>query len=99
VTTVINSTPKRFVIDRLFVSDDSWWIVDFKTSAPATGITTEHFVAEETQRYRGQLVQYKTVLEALIREQPEYLGGASIPNLPIKTALYFTALPKLELIN
>ena len=30
VTTVINSTPKRFVMDRLFVSDGHWWIVDFK---------------------------------------------------------------------
>ena len=89
MTTVINSTPKRFVIDRLFVSDDSWWIVDFKTSAPATGITTEHFVAEETQRYRGQLVQYKTVLEALIREQPEYLGGASIPQLANQNGIIF----------
>ena len=99
VTTVINSTAKRFVIDRLFVSDDTWWIVDFKTSSPASEISTDQFLAEESHRYRGQLVQYKTILDSLVKEQPEYFTGASNLNLPIKTALYFTALSKLEPIN
>ena len=99
VTAVINSAPKRYVIDRLFVSDDVWWIVDFKTSAPASGVTIDHFVAEESQRYRGQLGQYKAVLETLVKEQSERFAGAATPNLPIKTALYFTALNRLEPIN
>lgn len=99
VTAVINSAPKRYVIDRLFLSDDVWWIVDFKTSAPASGVTIGHFVAEESLRYRGQLGQYKAVLETLVEEQPEGFAVAATPKLPIKTALYFTALSKLEAIN
>ena len=96
VTAVINSAPKRFVIDRLFLSDGAWWIVDLKPSAPANGVATDHFIAEETQRYRGQLVQYKTVLQTLTAEQPERFEGASTSSLPINTALYFTALNRLE---
>ena len=99
VTTVINANPKRFVIDRLFVSDGHWWIVDFKTSAPANGITTDHFVAEELLRYRAQLAQYQHILEILVREQREHDEGAALPDVPIKTALYFTALSRLERIN
>ena len=99
VTAVINSAPKRYVIDRLFLSDDVWWIVDFKTSAPASGVTIGHFVAEESLRYRGQLGQYKAVLETLVEEQPEGFAVTATPKLPIKTALYFTALSKLEAIN
>ena len=95
----INSNPKRFVIDRLFVSDGHWWIVDFKTSAPANGITTDHFVAEEVLRYRAQLAQYQHILEIFGEEQREHDEGAALPDVPIKTALYFTALSRLERIN
>ena len=78
VTTVINSTAKRFVIDRLFVGDDTWWIVDFKTSSPASEISHRPVSQpEESHRYRGQLVQYKTILDTLVKEQPEYFCGAS----------------------
>ena len=96
---LFNWAPERHGRVRLWFSDGGCGIVAFKTSVPASGVPIDQFVAEESQRYRGQLGQYKAVLETLVKEQSERFAGAATPNLPIKTALYFTALNRLEPIN
>ena len=59
---------ETLVMDRLFVCDDHWWIVDFKTSAPASGITTDHFVAEEC--FATGSIGLQQILEILVGNSP-----------------------------
>ena len=88
--------PRKLVFDRLFRSEDAWWIVDFKTSEPAPGQPQPAFLAEEVLRYRPQLERYREALSALIQQRPETFTAPPNQNLPIKTALYFTALAHFE---
>ncbi len=56
---------RRLVIDRVFVDGTGQtWIVDYKTSRHEGG-DLEHFLAEETERYRGQLTGYAEAWKAL----------------------------------
>ncbi len=62
-------------IDRSFIADDVRWIIDYKTSAHEGG-NIEGFLAEQQQRYRGQLERYARLVHAL-------------EGKPVKVALYF----------
>ncbi len=67
------------VIDRTFVdADGTRWVVDFKTS-PHEGGSVEHFLDEQTERYRPQLTRYARLLHKL-------KGG------PVRAGLYFPLL-------
>ncbi|NCF43382.1 MAG: hypothetical protein GWP70_00985 [Proteobacteria bacterium] len=96
VTTVVHGIPRRLVMDRVFCHDNTWWIVDFKTSMPTDDDLLDAFIGEEIQRYRGQLEQYKHALTLLLAERPAQFQSPAAANLPIKTALFFTALGRLE---
>ncbi len=96
VTTVVHGAPRRLIMDRVFCQDEGWWIIDFKTSMPTSDGQLEEFISEEIQRYRGQLEQYKHALAQLLKEQQKQFQSPAAANLPIKTALFFTAMGHLE---
>ncbi|MEC8492997.1 MAG: UvrD-helicase domain-containing protein [Pseudomonadota bacterium] len=96
ITMAVDGVAKRLVMDRIFFSRDSWWIVDYKTAEPDLNQAVSDFIAQEVSRYRGQLDQYSRALSALLSDQPERFEGSASTTAPIKTALYFTALPRLE---
>ena len=76
------------VIDRTFVDVVSGerWIVDYKNSAPAQGVSLDDFTREQSQRYQGQLQAY--------RDSMREFGGQ-----PIRCALYFTSLALLHPVS
>jgi ATP-dependent exoDNAse (exonuclease V) beta subunit len=73
--------------DRMFVDAAGVrWIVDYKSGALADGPAGEDALATEVDRYRPQLARYRQVAEALWSE-------------PVRTALYFTSLPRLVVVD
>ena len=96
VLVAMDGVATRFVMDRVFFYRDSWWIVDYKTAEPNPNQAVADFVTQEVSRYRGQLDQYSRALSALLSDQPERFESSASTTAPIKTALYFTALPRLE---
>ncbi|MGD8176717.1 UvrD-helicase domain-containing protein [Marinimicrobium sp. ARAG 43.8] len=74
------ATVRESIIDRTFVDGGVRWVVDYKSSQPETGETTEDFMAREIQTYRPQLQRYAQVLQDFGEKRP------------IKTALYFPLL-------
>jgi len=73
---------RRGAIDLLAFDGRHWWLLDFKTSRPTAGEDWEAFIAQETERYRPQLLAY--------REMAARAKGLSPPET-IRLALYFTA--------
>jgi len=67
------------IIDRTFIVDNVRWIIDYKSSEPAKGQTTDDFIAQEISAYTPQLIRYKACFVAL--------GETTI-----KLALYFPLL-------
>ncbi|HEV2270661.1 MAG TPA: UvrD-helicase domain-containing protein [Steroidobacteraceae bacterium] len=71
------------VIDRSFVDEEGTrWVIDFKTSTHEGG-RLEEFLAQQLERYRGQLEKYAALARAL---GPE----------PVRAALYFPLLGVLR---
>ena len=99
ITIAVDGVAKRLVMDRVFFSRDSWWIVDYKTAEPDPNQAVADFIAQEVSRYRGQLDQYSSALSALLSDRPERFESSASSKAPIKTALYFTALPLLETLT
>jgi len=77
---------RRGVIDRLAFDGKDWWLLDYKSSRPAAGQDWEAFIAQETKKYRPQLLAY--------REMAAKARGVSPPET-IRLALYFTACRKV----
>ncbi len=75
-----DGTVADFVIDRTYIEDKVRWVVDYKSSVPDSGQSLEDFLSQELERYRPQLEGYRELMQAL-------------DNLPVRCALYFTALP------
>lgn len=96
VTVASQAGANKLIFDRLFRTEDTWWIVDFKTSQPQQGQELGYFLAAEIARYRPQLYRYQQALMSLITHCPEVLAPLPAKDLPIKTALYFTGLSHLE---
>jgi len=71
----------NIVIDRCFVDGISGerWVIDYKTSSPADGESSEDFLRREGETYRGQLQRYRDAVVQLGDE-------------PVRCALYFTSL-------
>lgn len=76
------------IIDRSFVRDGERWIVDYKTATPPQGGSLEDWVSGQLEKYASQLNTYAEVVAAAQGAFPELTA-----ELPIRTALYFTALP------
>jgi len=82
-SSVSDSGLRQSIVDRTLIDEAGVrWIVDYKTGAPQPGQKEAEFIREQTRLYRDQLRRYRALFST------EY-------KRPIKTALYFTALPKL----
>ena len=73
---------RRGVIDRLGFDGQTWWLLDFKTSRPAPGEDWDIYLAQETEKYRPQLLAY--------REMAAKAKGIEPPEA-IRVGVYFTA--------
>jgi ATP-dependent helicase/nuclease subunit A len=67
------------IIDRTFIADGLRWIIDYKSSEPASGQLLEDFILQEVATYKLQLARYKACF-------------ANLGETAIKTALYFPLL-------
>ncbi len=78
----------NIIIDRTFIDAATGvrWIIDYKTSRPATGEGLSAFLAREEAAYRDQLTTYATALRSLGRET-------------IRAALYFPGLDCLHTVE
>ena len=73
---------KSIIVDRIFIEKNTLWIIDFKTISPNVDETIQTFIIRVKKDYQKQLYQYQTIL-------------SDIFEIPIKTAIYCPALPKL----
>ena len=71
------------IVDRTFVVNNERWIVDYKTSCRRAEESQESFIQRQEKEHCMQLATYADALARLGDEK-------------IRTALYFTALPKLH---
>jgi ATP-dependent exoDNAse (exonuclease V) beta subunit len=77
---------RRGVLDRLTFDGSHWWLLDFKTSRPASGEDWEAFIAQETEKYRPQLTAY--------REMAAKAKGVEPPEA-IRLGVYFTGCQRI----
>jgi ATP-dependent exoDNAse (exonuclease V) beta subunit len=86
LSVIDGSNVERYVIDRTFVTGDGIrWIVDYKASVHE-GTDLDGFVEAETQRYRQQLLQYRTAMAKFDQRQA-------------RTALYFPLLSVFRVVD
>lgn len=72
---------RQYVVDRTFVDGNGVrWIIDYKSAQPQAGEALEAFLERQQEKYRPQLSTYA----ALYR---------TMETRPVRTALFFTALP------
>jgi len=67
-------------IDRTFVDQGTRWVVDYKTSTPASGESLAHFLQNEGEKYRLQIETYVELFRQLE------------PTITVRGALYFPAV-------
>jgi ATP-dependent exoDNAse (exonuclease V) beta subunit len=96
LTMATHAGPRKIILDRVFRTEEAWWIVDFKTSQPQPQQALADFLAEEIARYSPQLRRYEQALQSLVTQCPEIFTPVPLPALPMKTALYFTGISHLE---
>jgi ATP-dependent helicase/nuclease subunit A len=82
LTVATTPGPQSLRLDRAFTAGGTRWIVDFKASTLA-GSNVDEFLADQRQRYAGQLKRYADAL-------------AANPGAPVRTALYFPRLGRFE---
>lgn len=78
-TSVVDGELLHIVVDRTFVEDGTRWIIDYKSTVLA-GDDDE--IAAQCQKHRPQLRRYAKVL-------------GKLDDLPIRTALFYTAIARL----
>lgn len=86
--------PKKIVIDRTFVDKGTRWIVDYKTSCPASSESLDDFIQREKEAYSKQLGFYQQALHSIdsFRQSTTKVSN-------YQQALYFPFLMKLILLN
>lgn len=80
-----SNATNTIIIDRLFIEDDTLWVIDFKTASLKEGESIDSFIARQKLSHQAQIKRYQDVLEAVFK-------------LPTKTALYCPAIPQLILL-
>ncbi|WP_188151297.1 UvrD-helicase domain-containing protein [Teredinibacter waterburyi] len=60
-----NKTINNYVIDRVFLDQQTLWIIDYKSSAPIDAEAVEDFVEIERTKYHQQMAGYKSLIEKL----------------------------------
>lgn len=73
---------KKIIIDRLFIDQDTVWIIDYKTTNLKPHESLDDFLSQQQIQHQPQLEIYQTTLKKHYTK-------------PIKTALCFVALPYL----
>ncbi len=76
------SDKRSVIIDRLFIDEDTLWIIDFKTARQANDESIAQFIHRQKTKHAQQLLSYKVVLSASY-------------SMEIKCALYCPAVQKL----
>ncbi len=74
-----HSTRQINIIDKLIISNELAWIIDFKTQA---NVTKENAISE-SKKFSGQLKRYAENIKLLY------------PTLPIQCSVVFTKIPLL----
>ena len=77
---IVDGNLVRASIDRTFLDHGTRWVVDYKTSQPAEGVSLEGFLIGEAARYAEQLANYCCLLQDFDAKHP------------VRTALYFPAV-------
>ena len=77
---------RSVIIDRLFIKDDTLWIIDFKTAELLPGESVDQYIVRQKSKHTQQLTFYKEVLAS------SYAGE-------IKSALYCPSVQKIVEIN
>ncbi len=72
----------NIVVDRLFIDEDTLWIIDFKTAVKADDESIEGFISRQKHKHAEQLLSYKEVLSKIYSNE-------------IKCALYCPAVQEL----
>lgn len=81
LTAMIDHQPQMLIIDRTFVDQNNIrWIIDYKTSTPASGQTLKDFLNQEKEKYFPQLLTY-------------YQAVQQIDSRKICLGLYFPLIP------
>ncbi len=84
------------IIDRTFIAKDSTaWIIDYKSASPQDGQDINEFLNTEVTRYRSQLEQYARLMQQWYRQLPP---DSAVDIQQLKTALYFPAIDRLEIV-
>ncbi len=79
LTGVLDNQFTNVILDRTFVDEHGTrWIIDYKSGT--TGGNVESFLDQEVDRYRDQLIKYKSIV-------------AGMDPRPIRLALYFPMFP------
>jgi ATP-dependent helicase/nuclease subunit A len=79
-------TRREYRIDRSFIDEEGVrWIIDYKSSTPATEQSLDAFLQEQVDRYRAQLQSYGRLMQEM-------------ESRPLQLALYLTALPTPRLV-
>ena len=71
---------KEHIIDRTFIENGIRWIIDYKSTRHIDKLSKEQFLDQQEKLYRPQLERYAELFKTMEKH-------------PIKTALFFTALP------
>ncbi|TNE80651.1 MAG: DNA helicase UvrD, partial [Gammaproteobacteria bacterium] len=79
----LSGESRTAIVDRTFVCDGTRWIIDYKTSSPASGESVEQFLAHQRKQYREQLDHYARLFEKL-------------EDRPVKCALYFPLIHTMD---
>jgi ATP-dependent exoDNAse (exonuclease V) beta subunit len=79
-----DGTVRNSIVDRTFVEDGIRWVIDYKTTF-LEGTEIDAFVAAKCLEYAPQLERYA----ALLAQE----------GLPVRKAIYFVALNRLEFLN
>lgn len=85
LTGVSDGALRRFVLDRLFIEEETIWIVDYKTALPGDGEDMATFLGRQWARYHPQLAGYGEIVQRLL-DTPQRL----------ELGLYFTGMDHLE---
>lgn len=83
LATQVGSLVQHLKIDRTFVAEGFYWIIDFKTSQPALNCSLENFLKQEREHYSVQLITYAKAIEKMV-------------SYPIKLGLYYPLIPFLD---
>lgn len=77
----------HYVVDRSFIdTQGTRWIIDYKSSKLKSTGSESEFIAEQIDRYQGQLHRYRDLFQQM-------------ESRPIKIALYLSSIPKLVELN